>query len=202
MLIAIGITVIVVLTLMTGYFVAQEFAYVSVDRGKLQQIAAQGDPAAERALKVTSRLSFTLSGAQFGITVTALLVGFLGEELVVNGLSEGYADSGPMARAAMSTPDRLHRMTDTPVTPELPAEKVALYNRHKVGRSLNADGLDRMLAVLEAETRLEDLEPALEALGHDVEVREMTSGLHAIQRSPEGLLGGADPRREGTVGTP
>ena len=56
--------------------------------------------------------------------------------------------------------------------------------------------------LLEAETRLEDLEPALEALGHDVEVREMTSGLHAIQRSPDGLLGGADPRREGTVGTP
>jgi CBS domain containing-hemolysin-like protein len=100
-LIAIGITVIVVLTLMTGYFVAQEFAYVSVDRGKLQQIAAQGDPAAERALKVTSRLSFTLSGAQFGITVTALLVGFLGEELVVNGLSEGYADAGVLSRAAM-----------------------------------------------------------------------------------------------------
>lgn len=101
MLIATGVTVIVILTLMTGYFVAQEFAYVSVDRGKLHQLAAEGDAAAERALKVTSRLSFTLSGAQFGITVTALLVGFLGEELVVNGLAEGYADAGPLARAAM-----------------------------------------------------------------------------------------------------
>ena len=101
MLITVGIAVIVILTLMTGYFVAQEFAYVSVDRGKLRQLADRGDAAAERALKVTSRLSFTLSGAQFGITVTALLVGFLGEELVVNGLSEGYADSGPLARAAM-----------------------------------------------------------------------------------------------------
>ena len=101
MLITVGIAVIVILTLMTGYFVAREFAYVSVDRGKLRQLADRGDAAAERALKVTSRLSFTLSGAQFGITVTALLVGFLGEELVVNGLSEGYADSGPLARAAM-----------------------------------------------------------------------------------------------------
>ena len=88
MLIATGIAVIVVLTLMTGYFVAQEFAYVSVDRGKLRQLADGGDPAAARALRITSRLSFTLSGAQFGITVTALLVGYLGEEFLVRGLTE------------------------------------------------------------------------------------------------------------------
>lgn len=101
MLIASGLVVIVVLTLMTGYFVAQEFAYVSVDRGKLRQLADEGDQAAARALKVTSRLSFTLSGAQFGITVTALLVGYLGEALLVRGLTEEYADSGWLTRAAM-----------------------------------------------------------------------------------------------------
>ena len=100
-LIATGIAVIVVLTLMTGYFVAQEFAYVSVDRGKLRQLADEGDAAAQRALKVTSRLSFTLSGAQFGITVTALLVGYLGEAFLVRGLTEEYADAGWLARAAM-----------------------------------------------------------------------------------------------------
>ncbi|MGO0577933.1 hemolysin family protein [Ornithinimicrobium panacihumi] len=101
MLIIGGITVIVVLTIMTGYFVAQEFAYVSVDRGKLKQLADQGDEAARRALKVASRLSFTLSGAQFGITVTALLVGYLGEEFLVRGLTEEYADLGWLARGAM-----------------------------------------------------------------------------------------------------
>jgi CBS domain containing-hemolysin-like protein len=100
-LITSGIVVIVVLTVMTGYFVAQEFAYVSVDRGKLRQLADQGDPAAARALQITSRLSFTLSGAQFGITVTALLVGYLGEEFLVRGLTEEYADAGWLARAAM-----------------------------------------------------------------------------------------------------
>ncbi|MFK5688729.1 hemolysin family protein [Ornithinimicrobium sp. LYQ92] len=101
MLIASGVVVIIVLTVMTGYFVAQEFAYVSVDRGKLRQLADQGDPAAKRALTVTARLSFTLSGAQFGITVTALLVGYLGEALLVRGLTESYADAGLLARAAM-----------------------------------------------------------------------------------------------------
>lgn len=101
MLIPTGITVIVVLTIMTGYFVAQEFAYVSVERGKLIALADDGDAAAKRALDVTSRLSFTLSGAQFGITVTALLVGYLGESLLSRGLTESYGDAGWLPRAAM-----------------------------------------------------------------------------------------------------
>ncbi len=94
MLILGGLLVIFVLTVATGYFVAQEFAYVSVDRGKLTALAKEGDAAAERALKVTSRLSFTLSGAQFGITVTALLVGFAGEPLVGRGLADQLGFTG------------------------------------------------------------------------------------------------------------
>ena len=70
MSIALGIALILALTAATGYFVAQEFAYVAVDRNALKDLAAGGDAPAERALEVTSRLSFTLSAAQFGITVT------------------------------------------------------------------------------------------------------------------------------------
>ena len=88
MTIALGIALILVLTAATGYFVAQEFAYVAVDRNALKELAAQGDESAERALRVTSRLSFTLSAAQFGITVTALLVGYISEPLVGAGLAE------------------------------------------------------------------------------------------------------------------
>ena len=40
----------------------------------------------------------------------------------------------------------------------------------------------------------------LKALGHETEEAEMTSGLHIIRILPDGtLLGGADPRREGTA---
>jgi len=65
-----------------GYFVAQEFAFMSVDRTKLAARAAEGDAAAARALRVTKRTTFMLSGAQLGITVTGLLVGFVAEPLV------------------------------------------------------------------------------------------------------------------------
>jgi gamma-glutamyltranspeptidase / glutathione hydrolase len=40
---------------------------------------------------------------------------------------------------------------------------------------------------------------ALKARGHEVREQNMTSGLQAIQRTPSGFFGGADPRREGVV---
>ena len=40
---------------------------------------------------------------------------------------------------------------------------------------------------------------ALKTLGHEVREMEMTSGLQAIQKTPQGYFGGADPRREGVV---
>ena len=51
---------------------------------------------------------------------------------------------------------------------------------------------------VEAGTPLaESLGPELEALGFEVDVRDLTSGLQAIVVGEDGLSGGADPRREG-----
>ncbi|GAA0999933.1 hemolysin family protein [Acrocarpospora macrocephala] len=77
MSVALGLLAVLVLTLATGYFVAQEFAFVTADRLALSQQAAGGDKKAAKAIKVMERLSFMLSGAQLGITVTALVVGFI-----------------------------------------------------------------------------------------------------------------------------
>ncbi|MFF7446487.1 MULTISPECIES: CNNM domain-containing protein [unclassified Streptomyces] len=77
-----GLLAVFVLTAGTGYFVAQEFAYVSADRLALAREAEAGDRRAARALTVLERLSFMLSGAQLGITVTGLVVGFIAEPSV------------------------------------------------------------------------------------------------------------------------
>nr|WP_187361416.1 hemolysin family protein [Phytoactinopolyspora mesophila] len=74
-----GIAAIFLLTFGTAYFVAQEFAYVSADRIELSRQAAAGDKRAASAVRVMQRLSFMLSAAQVGITVTALMVGFIAE---------------------------------------------------------------------------------------------------------------------------
>lgn len=50
---------------------------------------------------------------------------------------------------------------------------------------------------LEAENQV--LAEGLTAMGHKVKVRDLNSGLHAIVVSKRGLLGAADPRREGVA---
>ncbi len=85
---AVGILVVVVITAATGYFVAQEFAYMAVDRSALKARADVGDSGARRALEVTSRTSFMLSGAQLGITVTGLLVGYVAEPLIGESIAD------------------------------------------------------------------------------------------------------------------
>lgn len=52
---------------------------------------------------------------------------------------------------------------------------------------------------IEEGTPVADLKEELEQLGHEVVVKEITSGLHGIRRLEGGLEGGADPRREGVV---
>ncbi|MGE3284559.1 MAG: hemolysin family protein [Pseudonocardia sp.] len=86
--ILLGIAIVVGITALTGYFVAQEFGYMAVDRSRLKAAANAGDAGARRALAITRRTSFMLSGAQLGITVTGLLVGYVAEPMIGEGVGE------------------------------------------------------------------------------------------------------------------
>src|SRR4051794_31715628 len=61
---------------------------MAVDRARLRARAGAGDAGARRALDITDRTSFMLSGAQLGITVTGLVVGYVAEPLIGAGLGE------------------------------------------------------------------------------------------------------------------
>jgi CBS domain containing-hemolysin-like protein len=62
--------------------VAAEFAIVAVDRSQVERRAQEGDRAARRILAALRNLSFELSGAQLGITVTSLVLGAIAEPTV------------------------------------------------------------------------------------------------------------------------
>jgi gamma-glutamyltranspeptidase/glutathione hydrolase len=55
------------------------------------------------------------------------------------------------------------------------------------------------VTTLEKDTKVTALKSGLEAKGHRVIVRDLNSGVHAIEVTEAGLIGGADPRREGKV---
>jgi CBS domain containing-hemolysin-like protein len=69
----------ILLTAGNAFFVVAEFALVTVDRADLDRRAEAGDRRARTVRKALRELSFQLSGAQLGITITALLTGYLAE---------------------------------------------------------------------------------------------------------------------------
>ncbi|HZK05605.1 MAG TPA: hemolysin family protein [Actinomycetaceae bacterium] len=97
-----GILVMLAIIAANGYFVAQEFAYMSVDRPRLAAGAKAGDQSAQRALDVTKRTSFMLSGAQLGITVTGLLTGYVAEPLVGESLGVILGGAGVPTAVSVS----------------------------------------------------------------------------------------------------
>ncbi len=77
-----------------GVFVAAEFAFVTVDRSRVEQAAAEGDVGAQGVLAALRTLSTQLSGAQVGITVTNLAIGFLAEPAISDLIGPPLEDWG------------------------------------------------------------------------------------------------------------
>ena len=73
----------VVLTASTGLFVAIEFAMTGLERSTIDaHVRERGDSTAHAVARDHANLSFVLSGAQLGITVTTLAAGFLAEPVL------------------------------------------------------------------------------------------------------------------------
>lgn len=66
----------VLLTFGTALFVASEFSLVALDETSVEKRAAAGDRRSKAVLKALRKISLQLSGAQVGITVTTILLGY------------------------------------------------------------------------------------------------------------------------------
>jgi CBS domain containing-hemolysin-like protein len=94
---ALLLLVAILLSLACGAFVAAEFSLTTVERSELERAAERGERGAAGALKAVRSLTFQLSGAQLGITVTNLVVGMLAEPSIAKLIS------GPLKAAGLSS---------------------------------------------------------------------------------------------------
>jgi len=94
--------VAILLSLACGAFVAAEFSLTTVERGELERAVERGERGAAGALKAVRNLTFQLSGAQLGITVTNLVVGMLSEPSIAALIAGPLESLGVSASASSS----------------------------------------------------------------------------------------------------
>lgn len=80
--VALGLLAVCLLIVANGVFVAAEFSLVAVDRSRIDRQAESGSRRARLVRGLLRQLSFHLAGAQLGITVTSLVIGFLAEPVL------------------------------------------------------------------------------------------------------------------------
>ena len=92
------LALLLLLVAINGFFVAAEFALVRSRRGKIVQLAEEGESGAEAVVEQLDKIDESLSACQVGITMASIGIGFLGEpslaallEPVFGGLSHGVA---------------------------------------------------------------------------------------------------------------
>lgn len=90
----------VVLTAGTFLFVAAEFSLVALDQAVVERRSVEGDKRATQVLRATRTLSTQLSGAQIGITLTTILLGYTTQTSLTNILANLMGNVGLTAALA------------------------------------------------------------------------------------------------------
>jgi len=99
-LISLGVGLLLVVA--CGGFVAAEFSLITANRNDVEAAVTNGDKRARGVLEGMKTLSTQLSGAQLGITVTNLGIGFLAEPAIAALIGPALVDLGLGTVAARS----------------------------------------------------------------------------------------------------
>ena len=90
-----GLAAVALLTLGTAVFVAAEFSLTTLERSEVDHHAAEvGDRTALHIRRAHRTLSFQLSGAQLGITITTLITGYIAEPAIASLIEPGLTAIG------------------------------------------------------------------------------------------------------------
>ncbi len=129
----------VLLVLACAGFVAFEFSLVTVDRPTVEREAAAGVRGSAGVLAALRTLSTQLSGAQLGITVTNLAIGFVAEPSIaalLRGPLESVGLSGGAARSVSITLALVLATALTMVFGELVPKNVAISEPLRTARAV------------------------------------------------------------------
>ncbi len=83
---------VIALVLANGFFVAAEFALVTVRRSRIDQLVAEGHPLAPAVREAQSHLDLYIAATQLGITMASLALGWIGEPALARLLEEWLRD--------------------------------------------------------------------------------------------------------------
>ena len=92
---SLGVLALIVLTAGMAVFVAAEFSLTALDRSQVDaNVEMVGDQRSRRVQQAHRTLSFQLSGAQLGITITTLVTGYVAEPAIADLLAPGLTRLG------------------------------------------------------------------------------------------------------------
>ncbi len=78
------LAVVVVLVLANGFFVASEFALVTVRRSRIAALVSDGNRSARTVMRIIENLTAYISAFQLGITLASLALGWIGEDTLAH----------------------------------------------------------------------------------------------------------------------
>src|SRR5215468_4145022 len=81
---------IVVIIAWNAFFVAAEYAFVSVRRTRLEELVAQGNRRARMVKGIVERPSHFISAMQLAVTLSSLALGAIGEPAVSRALKDAF----------------------------------------------------------------------------------------------------------------
>jgi len=201
---ALLLVLLLLLVAINGFFVAAEFALVRSRRGKIGQLAEEGESGAEEVIEQLDKIDESLSACQIGITMASIGIGGLGEpslakllEPLFGGFSDGVA-VGLSVAIAFALVTAIHISVGEQV-PKMLAISHAERTARRTARPLNwfrtatAPVIVALSALSNAIVRLFGVDPT------DIEEKHTAEDLKQIIDSSR-IGGTLDPGEAGMLG--
>src|ERR1700690_923006 len=96
------IALVLSLVFLNGFFVAPEFALVTVRKTRIDELVKKGNTSAKFVQKAINNLDTFISATQLGITLVSLVLGWIGEPVIAHFLEPVFHSFLPQSAALIT----------------------------------------------------------------------------------------------------